>query len=161
MRGSYGASARAALLCAGALALVACERAAEPPPVEPVVVDERLETLVPDLVAAVQAKQPLFVMEHVAEDFREDGGLDYADVQSIVDSFAFRDDEIGARLLSATVEPEADGRARVRARVAFAAGRRLDADAELPEGAVVYGFDLSFARHGPRWRAVGGRYRRE
>jgi hypothetical protein len=123
-------------------------------------VEEKLETLIPSLVDAIQAKQPVFVMDHVATSFKEAGGLDYYDVRSLVEKYALVDQPIGARLEGASLTPESDGRLRVDARVAFAYGHRLAAGEPLPEGGVVYAFEIVFAKNGPRWQAVGGSYKR-
>ena len=140
--------------------LVACGPAGEekPPSAD---APERIEVLLPDLVDAIQAKQPVFVMDHVAESFKEERGLDYFGVRGLVEAFAFRDEETGARLESVTITPAENGAQRVAARVSFALGQRLEADAPLPPGAVTYAFDLVFARNGARWQAIGGSYRRE
>jgi hypothetical protein len=149
-------------LCAAALvALAGCDRSESergaPPPPAP---DEDLTLLIPSLVDAIQAKQPVFVMDHVSETFKEDGGLDYFDVRALVERFAFRDETVGARLESSEVTPDGDSKRRVSAKVAFALGQRLAKGDSLPEGAVVYALDVVFAKNGPRWQAVGGRYKR-
>jgi hypothetical protein len=123
--------------------------------------DERIEILVPGLVDAIQAKQPVFVMDHVSTAFKEERGLDYYGVRSLVESFAFRDEEVGARLESVAITPAENGQQRVAARVSFALGQRLAENTPLPPGAVTYSLDLLFARDGARWQAVGGSYRRE
>lgn len=125
------------------------------------VVEERMEALLPGLIDAIQAKQPVFVMDHVSTDFKDDRGLDYFGVRSLVETWAFRDDEVGARLESVSITPAEDGRLRVAARVSFAVGQRLVEGTPLPPGAVTYALDLVFARDGARWQAVGGSYRRE
>jgi len=148
-------------LCA-LLALSACERSEgeRPAPAAPAV-DEDLGRLVPSLVDSIQAKQSTFVMDHVSSKFKEDGGLDYYDVRSLVETAALRSETVGARLESSQVTAEADGRQRVAARVSFALGQRLAAGEPLPEGGVVYAIEVVFAKNGPKWEAVGGRYRRE
>jgi hypothetical protein len=157
LRRSYSSFAAFAV----SLLLFACERAGEEQAATAPTTEERMEALLPDLVAAIQAKQPVFVMEHVAEGFKDDRGLDYFGVRSLVESYAFRDEEIGARLESVAIAPAANGEQRVRARVAFALGQRLLADAPLPPGAVIYSFDVVFARSGAHWQASGGSYTRE
>ena len=143
------------------LLLVACGPPDdETPPATPAA-QERIDLLLPDLVDAIQAKQPVFVMDHVAEAFKDDRGLDYFGVRGLVESYAFRDEEIGARLESVAISPAEHGLQRVAARVSFALGQRLAASAALPPGAVTYSFDLVFERHGALWQAVGGSYRRE
>ena len=117
--------------------------------------------LLPDLVDAIQAKQPVFVMDHVADSFKDDRGLDYFGVRSLVDTFAFHEEEVGARLESVAITPAENGEQRVAARVAFALGQRLAPGAPLPERAVTYAVDLVFARQGARWQAIRGSYRRE
>ena len=123
--------------------------------------EERIEVLLPGLIDAIQAKQPVFVMDHVSPDFKEERGLDYFGVRSLVETWAFRDDEVGARLESVAITPAENGRQRVAARVSFAVGQRLAEGTPLPPGAVTYSFDLVFAREGARWQALGGSYRRE
>jgi len=123
--------------------------------------EEHIEALLPGLIDAIQAKQPVFVMDHVSPAFKDDRGLDYFGVRSLVETYAFRDDEVGARLESVAITPAENGQQRVAARVAFALGRRLATGAPLPPDAVTYSFDLMFARDGARWQAVGGTYRRE
>ncbi len=132
MRASHSSIAAFAI----SLLLCACDRAGEEQPASARIGEEPLERLLPDLVDAIQAKQPVFVMDHVAEGFKDDRGLDYFGVRSLVESYAFRDEEVGARLESVEVAPAADGQQRVRARVAFALGQRLAAGAALPPGAV-------------------------
>jgi hypothetical protein len=149
--------ALAVALCVAALC--ACdgsgsERQPIPPP------DEDLAQLIPSLVDSVQAKQPLFVMDHVAETFKEERGLDYFGVRALVETFALRDEPVGARLESSEVTPIDDATKRVSARVAFAPGRRLEPGESLPDGAVVYALDVVFAKNGPRWQAVRGSYAR-
>jgi hypothetical protein len=155
MRGSYGSVAALGAACL----LLACDagtaRAPAPPP------EEDLASVVPDLVDAVQAKQPIFIMDHVATSFREERGLDYFDVRAIVEGFALRDEEVGARLESVAITPAEGESQRVAARVAFALGQRLAADGPLPPGAVIYALDLLFAKEDGRWRAQSGRYKRE
>lgn len=141
--------------------LLACGQADERASPETPVAAERIDTLIADLVDAIQAKQPVFVMEHVADDFADDRGLDYFGVRSLVESYAFRDEAIGARLEAVTVTPADDGAQRVAARVAFAFGQRLVEGAALPPGATIYSLDLVFAKRGERWQAVRGSYRRE
>jgi hypothetical protein len=123
--------------------------------------EERIEVLLPALIDAIQAKQPVFVMDHVSPDFEDERGLDYFGVRSLVENYAFRDDEVGARLESFAITPAESDRQRVAARVSFALGQRLAEGAPLPPGAVTYSLDLVFARDGARWQAVGGSYRRE
>jgi hypothetical protein len=165
MRGSYGGELRASLSPIAAFAisllLLACGQADEAKPPPSAATESRLDVLLPDLVDAIQAKQPVFVMDHVAEAFKDERGLDYFGVRGLVESYAFRDEEIGARLESAVITPAENGEQRVAARVSFALGQRLTAGAPLPPGAVTYSFDLVFARNGARWQAVGGSYRRE
>lgn len=147
------------------LALAACEPSSQddgsPPPATTPAADEKLDILIPSLVDAIQAKQPEFVMTHVATDFKEDRGLDYYGVRALVEKFALGDDPVGARLESVEVTPEADVRQRARTRVAFAAGKRLAPGESLPEGSVVYGIEVLFEKREGRWQAVGGRYARE
>jgi hypothetical protein len=143
------------------LAPSACLEREEQPPAPVQAAAENLEELVPALVDAVQAKLPGFVLEHVAETFKSDEGLDYFGVRALVDGYAFRDDEIGARLETLTIAKQDDGRQRVTARVAFNSGQRLAAGVPLPPSAVTYAFDLIFALDGLRWQAVAGSYRRE
>jgi len=152
------ASRLLALFAAALVGLSACDGAGErkaPPPA-----DEDLALLIPSLVDAIQAKQPVFVMDHVAQTFKEDGGLDYYDVRALVERFAFGDGAVGARLEDSEVTPDADGKRRVSAHVAFASGQRLARGESLPEGSVVYALEVVFAKNGPRWQAVGGRYKR-
>jgi hypothetical protein len=153
-----------ALCFALSLALAACgpeerEKSAAPPAQS--VPDEKLEILIPSLVDAIQAKQPKFVMDHVAQAFKEDGGLDYFDVRALVEKFAYVEDVVGARLESIQVTPESDGRQRVMTRVAFALGQRLGPGDSLPENGVIYAIEVVFAKNEGRWQAVGGRYKRE
>ncbi|MEX2204769.1 MAG: hypothetical protein WEF50_00910 [Myxococcota bacterium] len=144
-----------------ALFVLACGAADEvAAPLAPLV-EERMDVLLPGLIDAIQAKQPVFVMDHVSTDFKDDRGLDYFGVRSLVETWAFRDDEVGARLESVAITPVEDGRLHVAARVSFAVGQRLVEGAPLPPGAVTYALDLVFAREGARWQAVGGSYRRE
>ena len=157
MRASHSSIAALAI----SLLLFACERAGEEQPATARATEERLERLLPDLVDAIQAKQPVFVMEHVGEGFKDDRGLDYFGVRSLVESYAFRDEEIGARLESVAITPAASGEQHVSARVAFALGQRLAAGAPLPPGAVTYSFDVVFAKNGEHWQAIGGSYARE
>ncbi len=157
MRASHSSIAAFAVL----VLLFACDRSGEEQPASAPTAEEQIERVVPDLVDAIQAKQPVFVMDHVAEGFKDDRGLDYFGVRSLVESYAFRDEEVGARLESVEVAPAADGQQRVRARVAFALGQRLAAGAALPPGAVTYSFDLVFAKNGALWQAIGGSYTRE
>lgn len=154
----------AALACALWLAAAACGPSGGESPrakESKAAVDESLDVLIPSLVDAIQAKQPKFVMDHVAAAFKEDGGLDYYDVRALVEKFALVDDVVGARLESVTVTPGSDGRQRVTARVAFALGQRLATGDSLPENGVVYGLEIEFAKSEGRWQAVGGRYKRE
>ncbi len=152
-----------AFVLSGALGCDQIERAVLPvEPAEPAAeTEERIELLVPGLVDAIQAKQPMFVMDHVSPAFKEERGLDYWGVRSLVETYAFRDDEVGARLESVAITPAEDGRQRVAARVSFALGQRLAEGDPLPPGAVTYSLDLLFARDGARWQAVGGSYKRE
>ena len=145
------------------LAFAACgpSESKAPAAVAKAAVDEQLEALVPELVDAIQAKQPVFVMDHVGEAFKDERGLDYFGVRSVVESYAFRDEEVGARLESVAITPIEADKQRVVARVAFALGQRIAADKALPPGAVTYAFDLVFEKHDARWRAVAGSYRRE
>lgn len=163
MRGSYGRRAGASLARATALAAallaLACEPAQQAPPAA--AVDEKLDALVPELVDAVQAKQPLFVMDHVAESFSAPGGLDYHGVRALVEGYAFRDEEVGARLESVAITPDENGAQRVAARVAFSLGTRLAPGGPLPPGSVVYALDLVFVRKEGRWLAQSATYRRE
>ena len=161
-----GASPSPIAALAIALFLLGCGSAdeGEPAPAaaaEERIAEERIEVLVPGLIDAIQAKQPVFVMDHVSTDFKDDRGLDYFGVRSLVETFAFRDVEVGARLESVAITPAENGRQRVAARVSFALGHRLAEGAPLPPGAVTYSLDLVFARDGARWQAVGGSYRRE
>jgi hypothetical protein len=151
---------RRLFLCA-LLALPACERAQDEQPTATPVREEELAVLVPSLVDAIPSKQVRFVMEHVSPAFKEEGGLDYYDVRSLVEKAAMREDVIGARLESSTLTEEPEGRQRVSARVAFAPGQRLGQGDALPEGGVVYAIELVFEKSGAKWQAVGGRYRRE
>jgi len=164
MRGSYGRAAGASLARAAALAAallaLACEPAQEKPAATPAV-DETLDVLVPELVDAVQAKQPLFVMDHVAESFSAPRGLDYHGVRALVEGYAFRDEEVGARLESVAITPGENGAQHVAARVAFSLGTRLAPGGPLPPGAVVYALDLVFVRRDGRWLAQSATYRRE
>jgi hypothetical protein len=147
---------------AALFALAACERsegdrAAPAAPAR----DEDLGLLVPSLVDSIQAKQSTFVLDHVSPKFKEDGGLDYYDVRSLVETAALRSEAVGARLESSQVTAEPDGRQRVSARVSFALGQRLAPGDPLPEGGMVYAIEVVFAKNGAKWEAVGGRYRRE
>ncbi|MFI5314244.1 MAG: hypothetical protein ACHQ6T_00955 [Myxococcota bacterium] len=151
---------RAALCALAFAALGACDQRVSEPAAAPPPVDEDLAVLIPSLVDSIQAKQPAFLMDHVAQSFKEERGLDYFDVRALVERFAYRDDAVGARLESSEVTPDSDGRQRVSARVAFALGQRLAPGAVLPDGAVVYALELVFAKNGPRWQAVRGRYDR-
>jgi len=141
--------------------LAACGPTDEPTPVTPTEAEEKIEELAPALVDAIQAKQPVFVMDHVAPEFVDEGGLDYFGVRSLVEAYAFRDEEVGARLESVSIQPAADGAQAVAARVSFALGQRLAEGAALPPSATTYSLDLVFERRGARWQAVRGRYRRE
>ena len=143
------------------LALIACFKSEEKQVAPAPAAAERIEVLVPELVDAIQAKQPEFILDHLDESFKAEDGLDYFGVRSLVDSYAFRDEEVGARLESVSVTPESDGRQRVKARVSFALGGRLAESAPLPKGAVTYALDLIFELDGTRWQAVAGSYRRE
>ncbi len=155
------ASSWPAALLALALLLPGCDLPTEAEPPAAPVADENIDVLLPALIDAIQAKQPVFVMEHVSLAFVDERGLDYYGVRSLVESFAFRDDEVGARLESVAIAPAEDGRQRVAARVSFALGQRLAEGTPLPPGAVTYALDLLFARDGARWQAVSGSYRRE
>jgi hypothetical protein len=148
-----------ALLAAALSGCDSRENAAPPAAAAPQA-DESLDALVPSLVDALQAKQTAFVLDHVARGFKEDGGLDFYDVRALVEKYTLGEQPVGARLEQVELTPESDGRQRVSARVAFALGQRLSADAPLPEGGVVYALEVEFAKDGPRWQAVGGRYRR-
>jgi hypothetical protein len=153
-----------ALACALLLVFAACDssqREAPPAAPEAPAADENLDLLIPSLVDAIQAKQPNFVLEHVAQAFKEDGGLDFYDVRALVEKYAFVEDAVGARLESVQVTPQSDGRQLVSARVAFTLGQRLAAGESLPKDSVVYAIDVVFARSEGRWQAVGGRYKRE
>ncbi len=165
MRGSYerrrAASPARALALAATLLALGCDALSEREPDETARVDEELAAVLPELVDAVQAKQPLFVMEHVSYSFRDERGLDYFDVRALVDDFAFRDEVVGARLESISITPAENGAQRVAARVAFALGTRLAPGAPLPSGAVVYRLDLLFAKQDGRWQAQSGSYARE
>jgi hypothetical protein len=165
MRGSYGGELRASPASTAAFALAVflfgCEQADDREPTPAPVVEERMEILLPGLIDAIQAKQPVFVMDHVSTDFKDDRGLDYFGVRALVESWAFRDDQVGARLESVAITPAEDGKQRVVARVSFAVGQRLVEAAPLPPGAVTYSLDLVFARDGARWQALSGSYRRE
>jgi len=156
-----GASPSPIAAFAIALFLLGCGDAAEVEPPPALAAEERIEVLLPGLIDAIQAKQPVFVMDHVATGFVDDRGLDYFGVRSLVETFAFRDDEVGARLESVAITPAENGQQRVAARVSFALGQRLAAGVPLPPGAVTYSLDLVFARDGARWQAVSGSYRRE
>ena len=144
-----------------AVGLLACGQVDVETPGPEAAAPERIEVLVPDLVDAIQAKQPGFVMDHVADSFKDDRGLDYFGVRSLVDTYAFHDATVGARLESVAITPAGNGEQRVVARVAFALGARLAPDGPLPQRAVTYAVDLVFARQGARWQAVRGSYRRE
>jgi len=153
-----------ALLSLAAAPLSGCDSgerrapaAGAPAPAE---ADESLDALVPSLVDAIQAKQTAFVLDHVARGFKEDGGLDFYDVRALVEKYTLGDEPIGARLEQLELTPESDGRRRATARVAFARGQRLAAGAPLPQDGLVYALEVEFAKSGPRWEAVGGRYRR-
>ncbi len=137
------------------------ESAKPDPPPAAAPATERLEELVPALVDAIQAKQPIFVLDHVAESFRASDGLDYFGVRALVDTNALRDEEVGARLDGVSITAQPDGRQRVVADVSFALGQRLAADGPLPPGAVTYALDLLFALDGARWQAISGSYRRK
>ena len=141
--------------------LAACGPGDESAPVTATEAEESIDQLVPALVDAIQAKQPVFVMDHVAPEFVEEGGLDYFGVRSLVEAYAFRDEEVGARLESVSIQPAADGAQAVAARVSFALGQRLSEGAALPASATTYSLDLVFERRGARWQVVRGRYRRE
>jgi hypothetical protein len=163
--GAPARALRAALACTALLSLAACGPSqSDAPPTTPPpapVVDEDLDLLIPSLVDAIQAKQPKFVLDHVAQTFKEDGGLDYYDVRALVEKFAYVGDIVGARLESVKVTPESDGRQRVSARVAFALGQRLAPGDSLPGNSVVYAIEVVFAKSASSWQAVGGRYKRE
>lgn len=143
------------------LLLAACGPADEAEPKAATAPEERIDLLLPELVDAIQAKQPVFVMDHVAPEFVEAGGLDYFGVRSLVEAYAFRDEEIGARIESVEIKPGEGSEQEVAARISFALGQRLAEGAELPAGATTYSVDLVFERRGARWQAVRGRYRRE
>ncbi len=123
--------------------------------------EERLDQVLRDVVDAIQAKQPAFIMDHVAEEFVDEGGLDYFGVRSLVEAYAFRDEEIGARLESVEITPSGEGEQHVEARVAFTVGQRIPEGAELPADATIYSFEVVFELRATRWLAVRGRYRRE
>jgi hypothetical protein len=144
-----------------ALFLLGCGVADDVAPPDAPMAEERIEALLPGLIDAIQAKQPVFVMDHVSTAFVDDRGLDYFGVRSLVEAYAFRDDEIGARLESVAITPGENGRQHVAARVSFAVGQRLAEGTPLPPGAVTYALDLVFARDGARWQALSGSYRRE
>jgi len=150
----------ASALLAGALCALACDASDKAAPATAPSADETLEALVPSLVDAIQAKQPVFVLDHLATTFKEDGGLDYYDVRALVEKYAFEPQPIGARLDAIAVTPIGDERRRVSAKVAFAFGQRLAIGAPLPEGGVVYALEVDFAKSGPRWQAVSGSYKR-
>lgn len=156
-----GASSSPIAAAAFALFLLGCGVAEEVAPPDAPQAEERIEALLPGLIDAIQAKQPVFVMDHVSPEFKDERGLDYFDVRSLVEAYAFRDDEVGARLESVAITPAENGRQRVAARVSFALGQRLAEGTPLPPGAVTYAVDLIFARDGARWQAVSGGYRRE
>ncbi len=160
--GAHARGLRAAFACAALLALGACDPSQRDTPAAPApVAEENLDLLIPSLVDAIQAKQPKFVLDHVAQTVKEAGGLDYYDVRALVEKFAFVEDIVGARLESVKLTPESDGRQRVSARVAFALGQRLAPGESLPKNGVVYALEVVFAKSAGSWQAVGGRYKRE
>jgi hypothetical protein len=118
--------------------------------------------VVHNVIAAVEEKMPKAILRHVAFEYRGDDGLGYPEIQAVVLTFLLREETVGARLEDLTIEPAGgDGTHRVRARVAFARGRRLrQSEASLSPDAVEYTFDLVFARHEDGWKAVRGRYQR-
>jgi hypothetical protein len=124
--------------------------------------DETLADVVRELVDALGRRDTRFVMEHVATGFKEERGLDYYDVRALVETAAFSDQPLGARLEDLELTPIGDGGRQIaRARISFARGHRLAAGEPLPEGAVSYAVEAVFAKDAGRWVALTGTYRRE
>ncbi len=88
--------------------------------------------------------------------------LNPEDVKAIVETFLLREDELGARLESLSIEDsaEVEGGRRAQAWVSFAPRVRLLKDTPLPPGAVTYAFDLLFVHREGRWQALRGSYAR-
>jgi hypothetical protein len=124
--------------------------------------DEVLANVVPELVDALGRRDTRYVMDHVATGFKEERGLDYYDVRALVETAAFSEQPLGARLEDLELTPIGDGGRQIaKARISFARGRRLVRGEPLPEGAVTYAVEAVFAKDGPRWVALTGTYRRE
>ncbi len=142
---------------AGALlALASCSQPASRVVVEP------LEDTVAALVEAIGAKSIARVLEHVSYDFRSTDGLDFVDVQAIVENFMLPDGVLGARIENLSIEDTGtDGEKRASVWVTFARGARLAEGSPAPPGAPTYAFDLVFVQNDGRWQAVRGRYSRE
>lgn len=123
--------------------------------------DSDVDEVVVEMAAALQEKRAADLLSHVSYDYAGDGGLGFADVQSIVETFTLSDEPVGARVESVEIA-ERDGarRARVKAQVAFVAGATIDPDGPVPVGAVRYRFDIWFQKVGKRWQARGGSYER-
>ncbi|MFQ5515507.1 MAG: hypothetical protein ACE5FG_13890 [Myxococcota bacterium] len=143
-------------LLAGLL-LIACDAA---PPRAP---EDELRTALDEIVAALEDHDPEAVLRFFAFDFREEGGLDYGDLQSIVLTHLLRSEPIGARLESVVIRPETPPGTGYRAelQLILARGSRLrDPGLPLPTGAVRYAIELRFERGESGWQAHAGRYRR-
>ena len=124
--------------------------------------DEVLADVVPELVAALGRRDTRYVMEHVATGFKEERGLDYYDVRALVETAAFSEQPLGARVEELELTPIGDGGRQIaKARISFARGQRLVRGEPLPDGAVTYVVEAVFAKDGPRWVALTGTYRRE
>jgi hypothetical protein len=142
------------------LILLLSSGCAERPQLAP---EEELRAAVLEIIEAVEERDPKTVLEYLAFDFREEEGLGYAEVQSIVLTYLLRDQKLGARLEELVIEPPKEGSEtyRVRARTAFAQGRSIrEPQQPLPADVVRYAFDLAFQRTENGWQAVGGRYER-
>ncbi len=155
MSRSRPSSAR--LYAVSAALVLACNLAQRSP-------EEDLRQILRALVVAIEQKDPEAVLQRVAFEYRGEDGLGYPEVKAIVLTFLLREEPIGARLTQLSVEPAGtDSRRRVRARLLFARGVRLQHSASaFPPGSVEYFFDLVFARErkGEDWKAVSGRYQR-
>ena len=145
-----------------ALALLGCRTEPSPP------VEQELRRALEDMVDAIEAGDPERLMHYVAFDFSEEGGLDYAGVQSLVMTFLLAPQPPGARLENFSVEPVASSEKgegeevrQVRVQLLFTRATSLrDPYRSVPPGAVRYEIDLGFTRRPRGWQAVRGRYSR-
>jgi hypothetical protein len=139
---SWAQSFAALLLICG---LAACARA----PAE-----QRLREALAGLQAAVEAREVSPAMEHVAEDFVGNEGLDREGARNLLRLMVLRHQSLGLSLGPYEIELHGE-----RATVRFTAVATGGSGALIPESARVWNVETGWREDGGEWRLISAQWR--